>query len=621
MAIVPMKRMVLVAPADRLDGLLAKVQELGALHLIPLEDSPELPADLVGRVGSLKRQVALVSGRAKAAAKRLSEGRGPSDALRKELAGLDPAGVAARVDGALARRVELDARLASLRKDEEAALPWGKVTAAALQDLQRHGLNLALIRLRSRDLKAVDAALAAHPGRLLRRDLELPGRGRPAKGLLLASTEPLPEVPGELLEPPPRALAELEQDRAQLEAKLAQVEAELDALAERGAALGDQLALAQDELALAGARAQSHAERAIHALAGWCPASAAAAMKAAVLAAGGALLVRDPKHDEEPPVALKNPAIISYFEPLLGAFQLPRYREGDPTAFIAPFMGLFFGFCLGDAGYGVVLWALATLASHKLRPKGEAKKAVRLLQTLGLATVVVGLLTGNLFGVPLYQVPGKFNFGLDPDALLFFLSAKPDKFFYTALIFGVVQLSFGMLIRLVRNLRAAEWQLALGSLAWFLVMPALAAAMLPALGATWIPFIAVVVLILLFNSPSPKVAARLGGGAWALYNMTGLFGDVMSYARIFGLGLSSGIIAQVINIIALTVKDALPYGLGWVGALLILLAGHTFNFAMAIIGSLVHPARLQFLEFFGKFFEGGGQAYSPFARSKGGGTR
>ena len=146
-------------------------------------------------------------------------------------------------------------------------------------------------------------------------------------------------------------------------------------------------------------------------------------------------------------------------------------------------------------------------------------------------------------------------------------------------------------------------------------------ALLPGIGVwvmkgTPLVFIAGAALIFFFNAPSPSIVKRLGGGAWALYNISGLFGDVMSYARIFGLGLSTGIIGHVINIIAMAAGGT-PY-IGWIFTLLILVIGHTFNFAMAVIGSVVHPARLQFLEFFGKFFEGGGDAYRPFGKAGGG---
>ena len=128
----------------------------------------------------------------------------------------------------------------------------------------------------------------------------------------------------------------------------------------------------------------------------------------------------------------------------------------------------------------------------------------------------------------------------------------------------------------------------------------------------WWPFGLVCAVLLLFAAPDPRLGRRLGRGAWALYDVTGLLANVASYARIFGLGLSSGIIAMVVNTIAAVLATS---PLGTVAAVLLLVLGHAFNFAMAVVGSVVHPARLQLLEFFNTFFEGGGRAYAPLKRT------
>jgi V/A-type H+-transporting ATPase subunit I len=133
-------------------------------------------------------------------------------------------------------------------------------------------------------------------------------------------------------------------------------------------------------------------------------------------------------------------------------------------------------------------------------------------------------------------------------------------------------------------------------------------------GTSWW-FLGALVFVLVFASPSPNVLRRMGAGAWAAYNITGLAGDVMSYVRIFGLGLSSGILAMVVNTLAMLLAG-IPV-VGWPLAVLLLVAGHTFNFVLATVGAVVHSARLQFLEFFGKFFTGGARAYRPFAKLEG----
>ncbi len=599
MAIVPMKRLLVVAPETAREGLVQTLQDLGALHLVPLEQELEVPGDLATRLATVRRLRKTLASRRRA----LGEGVEPAEGSGPE--------ILAAVEDALARRAELEQRIQNLTKEEALALPWKQVVQADIAELDRAGLHVAVYRVPEQHRDRLEDL----PAGVLKLEFDLPDAKSGEKGVLLASFGEFPDVKLERLTPPSRPLAEVRKDLEQTRAELVKVDSELDALSLRDDALASVEADLQDRLERAEALAGARQEGEVFALAGWCPAPKVPKVKEAILQAGGAVFVQDPGPEDEPPIELENGPLVRAFEPLLKAFQLPNYREGDPTVFIAPFMGVFFGFCLGDAGYGLLLFLLATWAGKKFDvTEGEALKALRLIQILAITTMVVGVLIGNVFGVPFYRVEGKFNLGMDPDSLLFVLSRKPDVFFYASLGFGVVQLTLGILIKLLRHLARGMYQHALGSLGWLAMMPAIAVWVI--YGITW-PFFVAMAAIFLFNSPDPKLIKRVGGGAWALYNLTGLFGDVMSYARIFGLGLSSGIIAQVVNIIAMTVKDAAPV-VGWIGALLILVGGHVFNFAMAVIGSVVHPARLQFLEFFGKFFEGGGQAYSPFQRSKGG---
>jgi V/A-type H+-transporting ATPase subunit I len=201
---------------------------------------------------------------------------------------------------------------------------------------------------------------------------------------------------------------------------------------------------------------------------------------------------------------------------------------------------------------------------------------------------------------------------LPPTAALFILSRYPKTFFFVSLGFGAVQLSVGILARLVRQLHQSHWQGALSTMGWLLVIPGLLAWAMA--DTPWV-FVMALALVLVFASTSTSLLRRLGSGAWAVYNISGLAGDVMSYVRIFGLGLSSGILAMVINTLALLLVD-IPW-VGWPLCVVFLILGHTFNFVLAMVGAVVHSARLQFLEFLGKFFEGGGRPYLPFAKLEG----
>jgi V/A-type H+-transporting ATPase subunit I len=255
-------------------------------------------------------------------------------------------------------------------------------------------------------------------------------------------------------------------------------------------------------------------------------------------------------------------------------------------------------------GYGALLLGLSAALWIALAPRGVLRTVLQLGVTLGACATVVGGALGVGLGVRLFEV-----LGLPSDLLLFRFSTDPARFFYASLGFGVFQLSCGMLLRLGRELARHRWQHAVGALAWVAVLPAVGAWAAGALPAWALAVLAVVLVA--FASPDETLARRLGAGVWALYNVASLFGNVASYARIFGLGLSSGVIALVVNRIAMTLADGV---LGWLLALLVLVVGHGFNFGMAVIGAVVHPARLQFLEFFATFFEGGGTPYRPLSR-------
>jgi len=627
MAVVKMKRVEVLVPAARAEDLLASLQELGLLHLVPRTPVGEPPAELqaqqqrVRRLGAGLARLAAPLAALPARAATSAPSRpslpalpsAPPDAREQDLAAADGRRLVA-LEELLAREHQLETQLAALAREEAACRPWGDLGQGDLEPLLQAGCKL---QLRCLPRRAV-GRLPACAGLVLPLTTPAP-RGR--VNLLVVSCQELPELPGDLVPPPPRPCREVQEHRQDVEARRHEILSKIAILQpEATSALARTELRLADALRRAEARAQLGDDPDLRGLSGWCPAAAVPRLRAQVLAAGGLLLLDDPTASEEPPVLLRNHFLVEAFEPLLSLFMLPKYREPDPTPLFAPFMGLFFGLCLGDAAYGVLLFVGATLLGRRLRRGGLGRTgqlAFRLLQILGLSTVVVGLLLGNVFGVQLYTLPAVQALGLQPGMLLFSLSADPLIFFQVAIGLGVLQLGFGLLLRIVLQLRRREWQAALGSFGWLGLMPGVGLLVLT--GLPW-GLVAALALVVLFKAPGRGLAARLGGGLWGLYDWgMGLFGDVMSYLRLFGLGLSSGILAAVVNQLAFMLRDLLaahgPAGLvaGWLLAFGILLVGHLFNFVMSTLGSTIHSARLQFLEFFNKFFTGGGAPYLPFA--------
>ena len=322
-------------------------------------------------------------------------------------------------------------------------------------------------------------------------------------------------------------------------------------------------------------------------------------------------LKRDPVEEDLTPVKLKNNRFARIFELIGGLYALPKYGTLDLTPFFAPFYMLFFAICLNDAGYGAILF----LAGLALLFKGGQKMRQASLFTLfcGGMTVLFGLYTGSLFGMSIPQMLG-------PDVSFPFLDFQKD-FFTWALALGVFQIVFGMLLNICFKIRYFGISTVLGSLGWFIVVLSgcLAAGLpmliegceIPGFTTSSVAFYVAMgvgaLLMLFLNDIHRNPIMNFATGLWDTYNnISGMLSDVLSYIRLFAIGLSGGVLAQVFNSLALgmTGLDAgiESFGVGTIvqiiAASAILLIGHGINLFMSTISSFVHPMRLTFVEFY-----------------------
>lgn len=319
------------------------------------------------------------------------------------------------------------------------------------------------------------------------------------------------------------------------------------------------------------------------------------------------------KAGENVPVLLKNNAFARLFEPITGLFALPSYTEMDLTPLFAPFFMMFFGFCFGDAGYGILLFALSTILKYKVSIK--LKPFCTLAQYFGLATVFFGLISGSFFGIALAEVSALVKFKK------YFLNS--DNMMALSLMLGGVQILFGMFIQILNIKRREGMRHAISRIGWFslliLALPLLAQNFLK---FTLYPIVEYAIyggmgvslcLAFFFNAPEKNIFMNFGGGLWDAYNvLTGLIGDLLSYIRLFALGLTGGILGSVFNTLALDMSGNIPV-LSTFIMFLILLVGHSLNIGLSILGALVHPLRLTFVEFYKNAgFEGAGKPYKPF---------
>lgn len=334
--------------------------------------------------------------------------------------------------------------------------------------------------------------------------------------------------------------------------------------------------------------------------------------------------LRDPAEDEVPPTALKNGKFVEPFESVVNMYSPPAYGSIDATVFMMPFYLLFFGIMLGDTGYGLVLF-LGTLLYLKLkRPSGNFKNTVKVIMYCGISTMICGLFIGTFFGMSWVDVPVVGSF-------LPILFDPMDEILPMMLIscgLGVVQMLFGIGIKMYMCIREGDFKAALcDHFPWMLFIPGLilllANGFLPdtdlSLIAQILTFSGVGIILLFSNRKTKNPIKRIGSGLWNLYNATSWIGDILSYVRIFALGLVTGAMGMVFNLMGSMIYSGLSgsgvvgIAAGFIAAAAILVATHLFSMFINVLGTYVHCARLQYVEFFGKFYEENGKPFTPLS--------
>ena len=324
------------------------------------------------------------------------------------------------------------------------------------------------------------------------------------------------------------------------------------------------------------------------------------------------------KNVDNPPIKLKNRGFARLFEMIGNMYSIPTYWELDMTPFFAPFFVMFFGFCMGDLGYGalICLVTLALILSKKLK---DMNNVLWLGFFLGFGTIIMGTISGTFFGVPLLDVEGIPV--LDKLKGIMFQPEGIYSAFYVSLIIGVFQILFGMCLKIINMTKLYGFGAAISTIGWvIMLLGGIVSFLIDGIG---VPFYACLitgaVLVYLLNGPINSFAApfkNIGSGLWDTYNMaTGLLGDVLSYIRLFALGLSGSILGLVFNDLAMNMKPDIPV-LGTIVMVLILVFGHTMNIALSALSAFVHPMRLTFVEFYkNSGFVGGAKEYKPFKKS------
>jgi V/A-type H+-transporting ATPase subunit I len=427
---------------------------------------------------------------------------------------------------------------------------------------------------------------------------------------VLSARSILPELLPEVQGTPKDAIATIEQRLSRIDQEVTELKEQAKGLLKERIkiySVYDSVSLAFDRKALA---AECPATRTAFLIEGWAPLDALPALEKAVQAEYDLVHVeaRDPFENENPPVILDNPASIEPFEAVTEVYGMPRPGTLDPSFAAMPFFFIFFGMALGDAGYGVILSIVCLLLLRKIKMAGTAKKLFKMMAICGAACVLVGAVTGSWFGD---------LFGIAP--IWFSPLDNPLLMLGVSFALGLVQIYVGIGMRLYYNIRQGNLKEAIFDqglwypfLTGFLLLLGGSALGNPAMSEVgkWLAIVGAGGLIVTQGRAHKNIIKRLGTGILSLYDLTGYVSDILSYSRLLALGLASSVIAMVVNDMAkrfLSIRFV-----GWIPMLMILVIGHVFNLAINVIGSYVHSSRLQYVEFYGKFFEGGGRRFRPF---------
>ena len=521
-----------------------------------------------------------------------------------------PGDVAAEVMQAQNEKEILMARLPLLEKQLEEVTPWGSFNRNAFGNLKRHGLDLHFYKVKSSAFNPAWKEQYALS--------EISEDGTNTYFVVVSDSDefdfPLKELPA-----PEVDAAEVKKEIEQVKSEIVVKDQRLAELKCHEEKLQNELnqTLSKLDLYLANISGSKVVEDYLTVFEGFAPAECEEALRSMLDEESVLYIAEKAVVDDNPPIKLKNNKFVSMFEMLTDMYGRPKYNEFDPTVWISIFFMLFFAFCMGDMGYGLML----IIAGFALKKK--LGKIAPLGITLGIATTVVGFLFHTFFSMDMLTwtcIPDGVKKIMLPSQIAGF-----DGTMVLALLVGIVHICLAMIIKTCQATKHKGFANSLGTWGWTLLIVGGVIvggfALMGVIDKTVTKWIVIVLGILsalgifFLNDLHRNPLLNVGSGLWETYNtVTGLLGDVLSYLRLYALGLAGAKLGEAFNAIGtLALGDG---GVNWIFFILIVVVGHVLNLAMCVLGAFVHPLRLNFLEFFkNSGYEGAGRKYNPLSEN------
>ena len=597
--ITPMTKYSFILLNGQQDALLEKLQEVGLVDITrsakPMDDHSRELASEIELVSGLIRglnTIEILEGTQPIT----YSGEGSEDPVR--LTG-----------GLLMALSDVENNVQTLQKREKALTVWGSFDKDVLDQLAAAGVPLHFHQVSAKAFR--ESWSEEYPLSVIARE----------DGNVYFVVAADNNLPGEVSAPSGGDYHSVHAELLDEQKKLRHMQGIILAIKQNMSVLEQRLAdaYAHLDLYLAGAAAVPAAEDTIVTLVGYAPVEDETAVTAALDATGAFYLKEAAVVDDNPPIKLHNNWFVKQFEVLTDMYGRPAYDGFDPTPFISVFFLLFFAFCMGDAGYGLILIGIGLL----LKKADGFKDMAPLVVLLGIGTTIIGFLFHTFFSIDIS------TWSIFEPVKGIFLPAKIagyDGTMVLALIVGVVHLCLAMCVKTYQETKNKGFINALGSWGWtLLIVGGIIVAALAFGGVMdkdltkWVVIVLGVVSalgIFVFNDMKRNKLANVGVGLWNTYNTaTGLLGDVLSYLRLYALGLAGSMLGMAFNNIGTMVLGDGSSALLWIPFVLIVLIGHTLNIAMAALGAFVHPLRLNFLEFFkNSGYEAAGRNFNPLKK-------
>ena len=524
-------------------------------------------------------------------------------------------------DQLLQEKAALEQRIATTQKEADKMAVWGDFSAERMEQLKAAGYTLRYFSCPKKLFQEEWGIVVAEQGAMVY-FVQVTSSGDEAKGESLEASVCQEQYLNQ------KSATDLLKDVEGLNGLLVAQNARIELWAKENIpALEDELKQLQEQIdwKRVTLNTDSEADGSLKILEGFCPIDQVAALDAVLEKQEVYYQAEDPTAEDNTPIKLRNNKFTQLFESLTGMYGWPNYGEFDPTPILAPFFLLFFAMCMGDCGYGILLMIIGMLIAKKKLNIEMFDGLGPIITVLGVGTTVVGFFLGTFMGIDLYNAEWM------PQALKSVM-IKGEVMGYDiqmvlALCIGVFHICLAMVVKAICYTKQFGFKENIATWGWTLLI--VGGLLVAILGMTVLPaavfkgaIIAVgtvsALAIYIFNTPGRNPLINIGAGLWDTYNMaTGILGDVLSYIRLYALGLAGGMLGAAFNNLGLMVMGGSTEGATWqwLPFVLILVLGHVLNLAMSALGAFVHPLRLSFVEYFKNAgYEGKGTLYKPFKK-------